>query len=68
MDKDFAYVTGTCPECGAPTTARLVDRRLNGRTVRIGDRRRCTALGSCGWTEPTLPGVRVASLLLAADG
>ena len=67
MGEGYGFVSGTCPECGAPATARVVDRRITGGTVRIPGRRRCTALGSCGWTEPEVPKVRMDLLRLPSD-
>lgn len=67
MSDGFAFVSGTCPDCGAPATAQVVDRRVAGGTVRIPGRRRCAALGSCGWTEPQVPKVRMDRLRLPTD-
>ena len=67
MSQGYEYVSGTCPECGAATTARIVERRATGGTIRMPDRRRCTALGSCGWTEPQVPAVRMDHLRLSSE-
>jgi hypothetical protein len=67
MGEGYAFVSSTCPECGAPTTARMTELKLHGRTVMTPGRRRCTALVSCGWAELEVPKVRTDRLPLSQD-